>query len=624
MKKIGSYLFIKRLVGVRILFAAALTVACSCFSLEAQESSKEESKKIKQEAKEIGKIANKQVFSLLQSLAEDKNKLRLFQDSCLTDENEGKTFDEEEARRTIDSGDFFDLEKHIAKDLQEALEAGRKKPIIEDNEAFLQTAKQALEAKEKELGIVSIQTHFYPEEEVLKTCEEGGTYARTFFQKRQVSISPPLKSQTKVCDGHKKDFSAWKKKTLKEELEKFQKSLEKKEGKVDFTYQIDSSFINLILSYTTTAYWKHLEPDKACTKFHIQEKILQEAKESDSWQTMEGQEEALKTLEDDPDCALLQIQPFSLGTKTLQNHPVYRDSWERMLIFSCSPKENSKCAALREEGGILQFKTCLKESEEGECLKWEKTYDLGKKAPFTQQEALFKEEDLFAIGQFDPSYDKNTDFGKVVSTLAIFSEMEDEPSSFDPALASVFSGCSKKCRRSFDSKNLFDCCFHKGEGERGLFIGEYLGSCNQEEKDLYLAAKEGKCKRVGSIKELLQTKHVYCCFPSRLSRIVQEAGRQQLGLSFGSAEKPNCQGLSIEEIGRIDFEKIDFSEFIEELNEKISKKELTDRFRALAEDFSSKIDKAAAERNSSLIIETEKNKLKEKGYSFEEGERGYE
>ena len=44
-----------------------------------------------------------------------------------------------------------------------------------------------------------------------------------------------------------------------------------KEGKIDFTYQIDSSFMNLVLSYKTTAYWTHLEPDRACNQFHIQE-----------------------------------------------------------------------------------------------------------------------------------------------------------------------------------------------------------------------------------------------------------------------------------------------------------------------------------------------------------------
>jgi len=622
MNKKGSHFFFKRPIGVKALFtlAAALFPATG-FCFEVQEPSKEEIKEIQKEAEEAGKRANKQIKTFLESLAKDKGKLRLFQDDCLTEEDEGKDFDAQEAKRAIDTGDSIGFGKHIEKEIQEALEqTGRRKTVIEENESFLQMGKHALEDKEQELDVTSIQTHITPEEEILKTCEEGGTYARTFFQKRDVTIIPPVKSQQKICKGHKKDFSAWKEKTLIKEVEKFKKSLEKKEGKVDFSYQIDSSFMNLVLSYKTTAYWTHLEPDRACNQFHIQEEVIQEGKETDEWHTIDGQEEVLKTLEQEPDCSLIQIHPFNPGTKTLQNQPVYRDSWERKLIFTCSPKEDSKCAVLRAAGGILQSRKCLKESDEGECLKWEKTYDLGKKAPFTRQEIFLNEEELVAAGLFDPSYEKNTDFGPVVSSLASFSEMEDSSSSsFDPAHAAVFTGNSKRCRRSFDAKELFDCCYHHEEGGRGVFIGEYLGACNQEEKDLYLAVKEGKCKRVGSIKELLQTKHVFCCFPSKLARIVQEAGRKQLGLSFGTAEKPKCQGLSIEEIGKIDFEKIDFTDFIEDLEAKISKKELAERFRALAEDFSKKIDRNTAERNTSLIVETEKRKLKEKGYSFEEG-----
>ena len=132
----------------------------------------------------------------------------------------------------------------------------------------------------------------------------------------------------------------------------------------------------------------------------------------------------------------------------------------------------------------------------------------------------------------------------------------------------------------------------KNKEGRGIFIGALGGECNEEERDLYLAVSEGKCKKIGKITELLQTTHVYCCFPTKLSRIVQEEGRKQLGLSFGTAKKPKCQGLSIEELGRIDFEKIDFTEFVEELEEKINTKELAKRFKALAEDFAKENDPA--------------------------------
>ena len=66
-----------------------------------------------------------------------------------------------------------------------------------------------------------------------------------------------------------------------------------------------------------------------------------------------------------------------------------------------------------------------------------------------------------------------------------------------------------------------------------------------------------------------------------LEKVVQVEGRKQLGLNFGSGDKPNCRGLTLEEISGydkdgnkvgegLDFSKMDFSEFIDELRDKFS------------------------------------------------------
>ena len=38
-----------------------------------------------------------------------------------------------------------------------------------------------------------------------------------------------------------------------------------------------------------------------------------------------------------------------------------------------------------------------------------------------------------------------------------------------------------------------------------------------------------------------------------------------MGLSYGSAEFPNCRGLAVNEVQRIDFERLDFSNFYQDL-----------------------------------------------------------
>ena len=69
----------------------------------------------------------------------------------------------------------------------------------------------------------------------------------------------------------------------------------------------------------------------------------------------------------------------------------------------------------------------------------------------------------------------------------------------------------------------------------------------------------------------------YCCFGSMLSRIIQEQGRNQIGLNLGSAESPNCRGLTVEEMQRLDFTQIDFTEYTQELTldmKEISKEDI--------------------------------------------------
>lgn len=74
----------------------------------------------------------------------------------------------------------------------------------------------------------------------------------------------------------------------------------------------------------------------------------------------------------------------------------------------------------------------------------------------------------------------------------------------------------------------------------------YVGSyCSQKIPLL------GKC---------LKTKKTYCCFNSKISRVITEQGRVQLGKGWGSPESPDCGGFTPEELSRMNFDKMDLSE----------------------------------------------------------------
>ena len=137
----------------------------------------------------------------------------------------------------------------------------------------------------------------------------------------------------------------------------------------------------------------------------------------------------------------------------------------------------------------------------------------------------------------------------------------------------IFNGQDKRCRPPGTQTAFNDCC---KKGEMSLLGLVNLGKCNADEQ--YLAKlrewgeRDGRCHYVGEYcaeewklgftKICVQKKKTYCCFSSPLARIIQEQGRQQLGISWGDPKAPNCRGFTPEEFQKIDWSKVDFSEWI--------------------------------------------------------------
>ena len=117
-----------------------------------------------------------------------------------------------------------------------------------------------------------------------------------------------------------------------------------------------------------------------------------------------------------------------------------------------------------------------------------------------------------------------------------------------------------------------NCCRKKG-----LFSG----SCPQSTKELRARRDgAGACHYVGIHKKkalgiTLKKRKVYCCFNSRMARVVHEQAREQLvekGLwptsrngGWGGAKNPLCGGMTAEQLQEIDFDSVDFSEVYADL-----------------------------------------------------------
>ncbi|WP_434778545.1 conjugal transfer protein TraN [Neisseria sp. Ec49-e6-T10] len=95
--------------------------------------------------------------------------------------------------------------------------------------------------------------------------------------------------------------------------------------------------------------------------------------------------------------------------------------------------------------------------------------------------------------------------------------------------------------------------------------------CGNDEVITVFRREAGLCHHVGSYcaKEVLgacvQKRESYCCYISKLAKIINVQGKKQLGMGFGTPEEPQCDGFLAQDLERLDFSKMDLSEFYEEI-----------------------------------------------------------
>ncbi len=134
---------------------------------------------------------------------------------------------------------------------------------------------------------------------------------------------------------------------------------------------------------------------------------------------------------------------------------------------------------------------------------------------------------------------------------------------------SIFKGKSLECSKNIAGSITKDCC---GVSADGFSEGKIL-KCEEEELEIEKAKEVGRATEIGeychnNVIGVCTSYHkTYCLFKSKWARIIQEAARSQLGITFGTPEHPNCRGLTLKEFQMLDLSKIDFSEYYLHLSE---------------------------------------------------------
>ncbi len=256
-------------------------------------------------------------------------------------------------------------------------------------------------------------------------------------------------------------------------------------------------------------------------------------------------------------------------TRIIDGIAVTQPCWAWSRSYSCAQfTEAQDCQTLEATPGCkLVREDCLA----GEpCRTWERVYD----CPVPDQPAntnqFICDGDVYCIDGSCETIQReaNDEFKDAAVALNAMNQARRE---FDPDNLTLFKGTRESC--SSKVFGILNCC--KGKGFPlipGIQLLVALG-CSREEMLLHQKDAQGLCAYVGTycsssfLGVCLTKRKVYCCFESKLSRILQEQGRQQLNKPWGKPKTEQCQGFTIDEFARLDLSKMDFSEVYAEFTD---------------------------------------------------------
>lgn len=260
--------------------------------------------------------------------------------------------------------------------------------------------------------------------------------------------------------------------------------------------------------------------------------------------------------------------------RIIDGKKVFKDCWKYEKKYSCFTANRESSCAQYDRKCQLDSSECLNKDQNGNCMHTEKHYTCirpNSNMPVNLDCKTTK----YCIGDKceESTYKGNKEMGRAISALSILSALKKNFSPDSCAQGAenckVFKGEPKRCGMA--TVGFRNCCKDSGWG-----VDVNLAQCSPEAKMLATKKSAGLCHEVGSYCSnkkgigkatiCLETTRSYCCFNSKISRIVQEAGHGQLGKSWGKGKSPNCEPLTITELQQIDFSNIDFRELFGDIS----------------------------------------------------------
>jgi len=254
-------------------------------------------------------------------------------------------------------------------------------------------------------------------------------------------------------------------------------------------------------------------------------------------------------------------------TRRIGELEIFEECWEQQVPYICDGVGEVRTDCDPPDHCVQVEEVCLDDPQVGVCRSIERRYECEETVTeAVNEERCGTEITCFGGTCVEQEREQSTNMPDALARLAALGQAHETEGSTSSTL-SLMSGEALGCHKSGIWKN---CC---SNGGGGIAVDVLGGSCSEEEQELAHRTAENQCVEVGwyCAKRgwfgCRKRRRTSCCFGSELARIVNEAGRDQLGMDWGSPSDPNCAGLTPDQFSRVDLSNVDMSSLFDDVVE---------------------------------------------------------
>ena len=465
----------------------------------------------------------------------------------------------------------------------------QRRKLFHEEELFIKTSEQIFAEKGNRFSELDEETGY-----TLHSCKQAGDpFVVSTERTLNVHVDHTQGELAKVCLGHNKDV-------VVNKIGDFQESVKHLKKKYKSDPAIQSFKIICTHTHPSPSHYlarisyRHIVNFDGCDKCKT-ERVKEDAYKEVGEEWLYDNKKLWDLAKSAESTIIEHVCIDRSPTKEINGKQVSRQCWKEKLSFLYQVPATNDCHFLKQKNCEQIKQECLQYSS-SICTQWQLTFRCFEKIT-RKFVSLDQEQELY---QEKIDYAPNQSFSEVAAKLAVFEQVKKEMEQsqlLDITKMQIFQGKRMSCSKNVADHLMYDCCFSYS----GLAKQMGLSKCNADEIGLAEMREQGLCHYVGSYEEKMvglwksRDEHVFCCFPSKLSRIVQEEGRKQLNLDWGKPKSPDCRGFSTSELSALNFSKMDLSEMCEDIVKKLPE-DMPERLKAFQNRLQDEVGQTEAKR----------------------------